>query len=154
MRHGVFMNLWKNAGIPKKGWVCKTVEDLGLGNYEPCEMCGNEIVRYIHVMQHVNYPEVVNAGCVCAGKMTDDYYGARLRDAAAKKKASRKSYWLKRKWKVRPNGTHALKFQGQSVGVCYYNSKWSYFIHRQFSDRSFDSLSEAKLALFDRLNSQ
>lgn len=52
--------------------------------YEQCEMCGNEKIRYAHVMIHPEYPEEIHVGCVCAEKMTDDYDTPRKRETAVR----------------------------------------------------------------------
>lgn len=56
------MNLWDVKGVPHKGWKCEEVIDVGDENlssdkieYEQCEMCGNEKIRYVHIMKHDNY---------------------------------------------------------------------------------------------------
>ena len=48
------MNLWDVKGVPHKGWKCEGVIDVGDGasssdeiEYEQCEMCGNEKIRYL-----------------------------------------------------------------------------------------------------------
>jgi hypothetical protein len=55
---------WDRTGIPHKGWNCVGMEDLGEDimpgediPYEQCEMCGNEKIRYIHILSHPEYRE-------------------------------------------------------------------------------------------------
>lgn len=52
-------NRWSSAGIPHKGWTCVDVIDLRANGEQPedtdyatCQMCGNEKIRFVHVMQH------------------------------------------------------------------------------------------------------
>ena len=45
--------------------------------YEQYEMCGNERIRFVHLMQHPDYPHELRVGCVCAEKMSDDYVNPR-----------------------------------------------------------------------------
>ena len=47
---------WDKKDIPHKGWIEIGMEDLGeeaeFGDeiqYEQCEMCGNEKIRYVHI---------------------------------------------------------------------------------------------------------
>lgn len=54
--------------VPRHGWECIDYEDLGDLN-ETCEWCGTTEIRYVHVMEHPNYPETVRVGCVCAERM-------------------------------------------------------------------------------------
>jgi len=62
---------WSKPGVPHKGWTCTGFEDLG-GSNEVCGMCEFQLIRYIHYMKHPEYPEVIAAGCVCAGQMEQD----------------------------------------------------------------------------------
>ena len=50
------MARWDNPGIPHKGWTLVGCVDLGEGvygddeiEYETCEMCHNEKIRYVHI---------------------------------------------------------------------------------------------------------
>jgi hypothetical protein len=40
-------------------------------------MCESQAVRFVHYMEHDDYPEVLEVGCVCAGHMEQDLEGAR-----------------------------------------------------------------------------
>ena len=48
---------WNKADLPHKGLTEIGMEDLGEGlegeeiEYEQCEMCGNEKIRYVHIMK-------------------------------------------------------------------------------------------------------
>jgi hypothetical protein len=41
-------------------------------DYATCQMCGNEKIRYVHIMEHPDLEENFEVGCVCAEKMSDD----------------------------------------------------------------------------------
>jgi len=85
-------NLWKDSRVPKNGWNCVGVEDLG----EPvgiCQMCGYQIIRYAHQMEHLEYRSL-SVGCVCAGKMEGDIAGAKHREAVFKSKQKRRMNFL------------------------------------------------------------
>ncbi len=56
---------WSQQGVPKKGWACIGFEDLGEPSTQ-CEMCENQDIRYVHQMQHPDYPHILECGCVCA----------------------------------------------------------------------------------------
>lgn len=64
-----------SSGVPHKGWTCIDVIDLRADGEQPeetdyatCQMCGNEKIRYVHVMQHPDYIAELEVGCVCAEK--------------------------------------------------------------------------------------
>ena len=60
-------NLWNNPNVPHSGWVCTGITDLGAPS-GICQMCGHQIIRYVHHMIHPNYRSL-GVGCICAGKM-------------------------------------------------------------------------------------
>ena len=66
------VNLWDQPDVPHKGWIFLDVIDTETAE-ATCEMCGNERIRYVHMMAHADYPERLSVGCVCAEKMSDDY---------------------------------------------------------------------------------
>lgn len=84
---------WNKEGVPHRGWRCIDVEDLadlvdGTEEipYEQCEMCGNERIRFVHLMQHPDYPHELRVGCVCAEKMSDDYVNPRKAEDTLRKR--------------------------------------------------------------------
>jgi len=62
---------WWQGGVPHRGWRCVGVYD-GAGEEHFCEMC-EEAVRYVHVMEHPDYPERVEVGRYCAVSMKREY---------------------------------------------------------------------------------
>ena len=144
-------NLWKRNDVPKTGWVCKGVTDLG-GPYGVCEMCGYQIIRYVHHMYHLDYG-YVNAGCVCAGKIEGNIEAAKKREQDEKNKSSRRESFVKRKWKTSRNGNSYLKIKDHIV-VLYERKKdntWKYSIDNVFCVEIFESKDEARLAAFEAL---
>ena len=70
-------NRWDQPGVPHKGWHCVDVVDLRADgesadetDYATCQMCGNEKIRYVHIMEHPDLNENFDVGCVCAEKMS------------------------------------------------------------------------------------
>ena len=91
--------LYSQPGFRHKGWVSLDVED----RYEPfelCEACQRRQVRFVHLLSHDDESEPNNfgrleAGCVCAGFLTEDYEGAagaerRVKNETARKKSAAK----------------------------------------------------------------
>jgi hypothetical protein len=117
------VNLWNQPEVPHKGWQFVNVIDTETAE-ETCEMCGNERIRYVHIMAHPNYSGPLNVGCVCAEKMADDYVNPRkrereLRNAAAKRlrdnkrkiaqDAEHRQEILSAQWKDSKNGNPYLQ---------------------------------------------
>ena len=83
---------------PYKGWQCVDVVDLGPTarsadetDYATCQMCGNEKIRYVHIMEHPDLDENFDVGCVCAEKMSGDYEGPKRREAKLRNRAARRN---------------------------------------------------------------
>jgi hypothetical protein len=83
------VNLWNQPEVPHKGWKFVNVIDTETAE-ETCEMCGNERIRYVHIMSHPNYSGSLNVGCVCAEKMADDYVNPRKRERALRNAAAKR----------------------------------------------------------------
>jgi hypothetical protein len=86
---------WSRPGVPHRGWSCVDVEDLGEPN-EICEMCEQAEVRYVHVMQHAEWEGELRVGCICAGRMEQDYKRAVEREAELKRVVRKMKRELKR----------------------------------------------------------
>jgi len=148
---------WSRPGVPHKGWLCVNVEDLG----EPtavCAMCERQEIRYVHYMEHPNHPETLACGCVCAGKMAEDYEAARYRETLLRNAATRKKRWLSRTWRTSLKGNEFINTNdGYNVVVFSVAGSWSYFVKNRTTEeafkprRPFTSCGEAKLAAFDTL---
>lgn len=77
--------------------------------YEQCEMCGNEKIRFVHIMKHPQYPKTLHVGCVCAEKMSGDYVNPRRNEESLRKRAMRKSNFDKREWSYNPTKKPTVK---------------------------------------------
>lgn len=151
-------NLWKREDVPHSGWSCVGVEDLG----EPagiCEMCGYQIIRYVHQMEHPNYRSLA-VGCVCAGRMEGDVAQAKRREAEFKNKQTRRVNFFKRTWKQSRKGNEYLKIDGHVV-VLYHHvpdradmkgrDVWKYSIDNTFCQAAYTTRERALAGAFDAL---
>jgi DNA helicase-2/ATP-dependent DNA helicase PcrA len=147
-------NLWKRSDVPHTGWTCVDLIDLGKPT-GVCEMCGYQIIRYVHVMRHPAYSGRIGAGCICAGRMEGDSEKAALRERDYKNLLNRRKTFLTRKWKKSIKGNFYLNYMQKNVVLLkskYKTGYWRFSIDGKMSDREYPSLEEAKLAAFDILN--
>jgi DNA helicase-2/ATP-dependent DNA helicase PcrA len=143
-------NLWKRADVPHEGWSFVNLIDLGTPS-GVCGMCGHQIIRYVHIMTHPDYPGSIGAGSVCAGRMEGNYDKAEKREREYKNTQTRRRNFLKRKWKKSRKGNLYLTLDGVVVIVLpdkYLAGYWRYSVHNEMS-KNFPSLEQAKLAAFD-----
>ncbi len=147
-------NLWKRDDVPKTGWICVGVTDLGAPS-AVCEMCGYQIIRYVHHMVHPTYGSLA-VGCICAGKMEGDIEKAKKREQDFKNKQARKESFKERKWKTSRNNNSYIKIKNHLI-VLYYNKKynnWKYSIDNVFCVEVYPSRDEAMNAAFEALEAK
>lgn len=157
------MNRWDRQSIPHKGWECIGMDDLGEFvesgeiEYENCEMCGKERIRYVHIMKHED-GNILRVGSSCAGNMEKDYSESEQRDAEVKRKALRRANFLKQVWNENQKGNLLLTYKGyritiikskySSYGVAFRNEYfWTYKGRRNLD------LSTAKRLAFELFDS-
>lgn len=149
--------MWSEAGVPHKGWINVGLEDLG-AERKICEMCRKTEIRYVHLMQHPQYPILLSVGCVCAGHLESDYIAAEIRERTLKSRDAKRKRWISLKWKISKKGQFYIKKDGFSViildktgcfiGMIIHDASGSKFWTRNFKD-----VDEAKLLCFDRISS-
>lgn len=149
-----YENLWKREDVPKSGWTCAGVTDLG----EPtgvCEMCGHQIIRYVHHMVHPFY-RPLGVGCVCAGKIEGNVEQAIQREREFKSKQARKANFKSRKWKISKNNNRYIKLKDHLI-VLYYsrkNNNWKYSIDNVFCPEVFPTEDDAVDAAFEAFDNK
>ena len=150
--------LWGNPDVPKTGWVCTGMEDLGAPS-EFCGMCGVKRLRYIHVMEHGGWHGPVLAGCVCAGRMAGHPGAAAGRERRIRSKSRMLPGWQFRPWRRSAKGNLVLNVQGFMITV--YRRKpdglWAVCIRRRstgasrFGSKGFHDEDAAVAAALDAL---
>ena len=148
---------WSLSGVPHKGWRCVDIEDLG----EPdavCEMCETQEIRYVHYMEHTDYPDILGVGCICAEHMEEDYDAPRRRERGLRNGAQRRSRWLNRRWRISAKGNSFLNTNGFNIVIFQKsNRSWAGRIEDResgefiVSRKEYRSEDKAKLAAFDAM---
>ena len=156
------INLWNDPNVPKKGWVCADVIDLGVPVGE-CGMCGKEDIRYVHIMRHDRH-QSIGAGCVCAGNMEGDADASKERENALKNKISRYSTFVKLDLKISKKGNPYTKYKDTVITFIEkekdnkdnrdnkdMETVWTFVENGEFSVR-YKNLEEAKRAAFEKVD--
>ncbi len=147
---------WSVSGVPHKGWVCVDIEDLGEPTLE-CEMCESQSIRYVHHMEHAEYPDILSVGCICAGHMEGDLIASQARDASMKSRVAKRNRWLSRTWKISGKGNPYITADSYRITVYPRGGGWACTVASvaqssvQHSRRNFKTIDEAKLAAFDHI---
>lgn len=154
------MRRWDQAGIPHKGWILEGVEDIkdhfkdGKDvEYETCEMCKNERIRYVHILSHPNYDGILRVGCDCACRMTEDYETPYEYERRAKNRSNRRKNFVKQEWRLNTKGNYVMRYKGETItaikrhgswGFCY-DGKWIW----RYKERKIYDLETLKFAAFE-----
>jgi hypothetical protein len=148
---------WTQAGVPRKGWTCVDIEELEEQDHL-CEMCEARHVRFVHVMEHPRYEDVLRVGCVCAGHMEENVAGARKREVGFKGERSRRKRWLSREWRISTSGNEFLNTNdGFNIVVYRKGAIWGARVEHRSSNYQrtsklpYQTQDQAKLAAFDAM---
>lgn len=162
------MARWDKEDIPHKGWVYVGIEDLaegmnGFGGdipYEQCEMCGNERIRYVHILKHPDYKGEIRVGCVCAEKMTEDYSNPNATEREVKNRYNRRKNFFRKEWTLKSNGNYTLRYKGKNITIMKskYGPSWGVAYDGEFrwdykgkKIRSLDVAKSLAFEMFDEM---
>lgn len=106
----------KKLGAPTSRWWCELVIDYGSEAFT-CELCGCKKVRYVHVMEHADYPDKLRVGCICAGVMEGNILNAQKRDHEARLRSQRKSNYLKKQWAAISEDCWQLRYKHRHMSI-------------------------------------
>lgn len=131
---GVIMLRWNKSDIPHKGWEYIGMEDLGEDvipgdpiPYEQCEMCGQERIRYVHLLKHPEYRGEIRVGCDCASKMICDYVTPQERERNLRNRVNRRKSFMRQEWYRKPEtGNYTLRYKGERITIMKskYGNSW------------------------------
>jgi hypothetical protein len=108
---------WSQPGVPHLGWVCVEEYDACEGGGDDmiiCQMCETTECRFVHVMEHEDWPDRLHCGCVCSAHMAGDKVAAETRDKRMRSRAQRRAKFSQRKgWRVSLSaGTPYMNIEG------------------------------------------
>lgn len=151
-------NHWNLPDIPHKGWRLLDVIDIREDGqsvedteYETCMMCGNDRIRFVHIVEHAEIDEEFKVGCDCAEKMTNDYVNPGKLERNLRNRAIRRSKWISKEWHENENGNQYLKKDGHYF-LIFKDTKSQKFkckIDKIWGKKFFHTIEEAKAATFN-----
>ena len=152
------MGLFSESNFPHKGWCLIDVidlrEDNGLeyGEYEDCEACDHEQIRFVHILRHDSYHRNIRAGCVCSCKLTEDYVTPKHRERAVRNRAAKRDRFINRKWKDTRYGGKTIKIGEHRATVSEINGCFHVWINSVHGRDCYETERQAMLAAFDFVN--
>jgi hypothetical protein len=166
--------IWNKDGVPHKGWNCRNVTDTGQATSK-CEMCGNGTVRYVHYLEHDEFPDVIKVGSECSKKLAENYSIASWVEKRIKSHPSERAKWSSKAWKISRSGNPYLKYEDYLITIFkdrYDVGKYKFMTVKKeitsidygegpeqeeediksYSKTSYVSVAEAKEAVFSHFN--
>lgn len=113
---------WSETGLPHAGWQYVDIYSLKRDERQLCDMCQTMKIRHVHVMEHPDVDELIEAGAVCASKMAQEHVDA------AKARERRLKAGVSKRWQVARNGSPYLKIRKSDGALAFVNrsgSRWS-----------------------------
>jgi hypothetical protein len=155
--------LWSTRGFPHRGWKCIRVVDLNPDKrpanevaYMRCQACGQDPIRFVHMLVHDDWPEPVEVGRSCAARLTGDYVNSRRRESElrnrSKRRVAARRRWMGLPWRTSAHGNLWTKVKGHHVVIfrSRFSEGYSYGIDGQFHCGTFPTPRHAQLASCDR----
>lgn len=150
--------LLDNPDVPRDGWRCMEVADLWekhTGRDDvTCEMCGTARIRFVHILEHDNFDEILGVCVDCSQRMTGDTVNPRKVEAEVRRKSEARDRWLAGHWYLSARDNLVINVSGVNMGVFpvkFQNGMWSCRIGEKFFKGMYPSAEQAKYALFDEL---
>lgn len=99
-------------------------------------MCESVEIRYVHYMEHPDYPGTFAVGCVCAEHMEDDYVRPKQREKGMRLIARRRKSWVGKKWRISQLGNHFINIEGFNLTVFERAEGFAISVARRGTDRN------------------
>ena len=148
--------LKSTPGCPKTGWEWVRVVDLHddegkeYGDYEECEYCTKEQIRYVHYLRHPDWKNTISVGCICASLLTGNGR-AEEEEQRLRKLAQRRTNFLRLKsWRTSAKGNMWIEYQDHHIIIVRLSPvKYRLRIDGQLGKLTFSDKQRAMLRAFD-----
>jgi len=124
--------------------------------YEKCQACGKDHVRFIHIMEHPEYPKSLRVGSVCAEHLEDNSDAPNERERKIISRQKLKMNFPSKDWKYNKNGNLYLIYNGKFITIMKSKNNSSEYgimydgkYYSEYNGKKFKNLTEAKLAAFE-----
>ncbi len=138
---------WKEIGVIDVRGDGKSADET---NYEPCMMCSNEKIRFVHILIHENIKGTFRVGYNCATKMTGDYTNPENLEKELEKRSILLRSWQNKHWKTLYNGNLLLEIKGHSIFINQVNNSGKFKVRIDETDgnRIYYDIPSAKYGAF------
>lgn len=131
-------------------------DDNGLTceEYEDCEFCGRERIRFVHLLKHEEWLNIIRVGCICAERLTEDYINPavrerKLRSVARKRETRRARFPDLNRWRISQSGNRWISYEGFHVILLRWGKSIRLRIDGKLGTVLYPSERDAQLGAFD-----
>lgn len=154
----IMHRLLKNTpGCPKANWTwldcidLKEDEGREFDEYEDCEFCGQEKIRFVHELKHSDWPSVIRVGRICAARYTSTSSAELAKHEAILKNRSqrRQNFPRLKSWKTSSKGNRHIDYLDHRILIVTRQGGYGLKIDDRWGKLTFPSEREAMLRAFD-----
>ena len=102
-----------------------------------------ERTRFVHIVENSEINDEFRVGCICAEKMTSDYVNPKRMENDLRNKATRRSNWINKEWKISRSEHHLLIYRDKLT------KKYKGSIDKTWGRKTYDTLRHVKAAPFN-----
>ena len=139
--------LAKQSDFPHHGWAYTGYEDRNTPD-NLCTYCGKRHVRYVHKLEHDEWPEDIEVGCVCAADLGLGEE-ARRGEREARNRASRLQRFIQNGWKTTKKGNPYKSYCDVRVAICGTGRYYKISINGTMGAKIFREQGEAMVHAFN-----
>ncbi len=150
--------LLDSPDVPRDDWRCMEVADLWEKHtgreHVTCEMCGGARIRFVHILEHDDFDEILGVCVDCSQRMTGDTVNPRKVEAEVRRKSEARDRWLAGHWYLSARDNLVTNESGVNMGVFpvkFKHGMWSFRMGERFFKGMYPSAEQAKYALFEEL---
>lgn len=149
--------LKNTPGCPQSNWTwvgctdLKEDEGLEFDEYETCEFCGQESIRYVHSLEHPDWQSTIRVGRICAARytMTSPAELAAAEAILKNRSQRRQRFPTHKSWKTSSKGNRYIEYSETHVVVMKKPDGYRLKIGDRWGKLAFPTEKEAMLRAFD-----
>lgn len=149
--------LKSTPGCPQANWEwlgctdLKEDEGLDFDDYESCEFCGQENIRFVHSLQHEDWHQIIRVGRICAARYTrvspSDLAAA---EAILRNRSQRRQRFPRHNgWKTSVKGNRHIDYCDTHILVIRRSNGYGLKIGNKWGKMTFPTEKDAMLKAFD-----
>ncbi|TAE87561.1 MAG: hypothetical protein EAZ82_07770 [Verrucomicrobia bacterium] len=155
----MYRYLKTTPGCPQSNWKwigctdLKEDEGLEFDEYETCEFCGQESIRYVHSLEHPDWQQTIRVGRICAARytMTSPRELAAAEAILKNRSQRRQRFPTHKSWKTSAKGNRYIDYCETHILVTRVTNGYRLKIGDRWGSMTHPTEKEAMLKAFDKV---